>query len=246
MGAFAALLIALGIVAVIYGLIMRSKSGRISKTPLVTTGDAASRGDSVATPKGVLSVQGSVQCPQVLTAPASGTPCLYYQLEVVGTWKVGDQTKRHTYVSEKVAAPFMIDDGSGPVPIDASKGGDFDMQKSFNDTKKEGMFDDLKSAVGKGAPMMFGGYAFQNPIGSKANKFTCTEKILPVPENLFALGKHAQGVITAPGFRSLMLSGQTREQLMGSSAKNAKMAFIGGAAAAGVGLVVGVVSALIG
>ena len=44
----------------------------------------------------------------------------------------------------------------------------------------------------------------------------------------------------------MILSEKGREGLLGASAKNAKMAFIGGAAAAGVGLILGVVSAVMG
>lgn len=241
MGAFAALLVGLGIIVVIYGAIMKFKAGRIAKAPLLSTGDAARRGQE----NGAVSVQGNVQCPQPLLSPVTGTPCLYYELKVVGSWKEGEQNKEKDYVHEKVAAPFALDDGSGQIAIDASKGGDFDMQQTFNEEKKEGFFADLKNALGKGQPIMFGNYAFPNPPLSKANKFRCTERVLPMPQQLFALGKLEQSVLTTPGFTSLMLSPKTRDDLLGSSAKSAKMAFIGGAASAGVGLVVGVVSALI-
>jgi len=245
MGAIASILIAGGIVALIVGGYLKFKGGRIAKTPFVPTGEAA-RNPSAADPKGKISVQGAVQCPQPLLSPVTGTPCLYYQLKVVGSWKAGDSTKTKTYIEDKIAAAFQLDDGSGGIPIDASGGGDMDMQKTFDETQKEGFFADLKSAVGKGQPMMFGNYAFANPPMSKANKFHCTERIVPVPQQAFALGKLQEGVVTGAGMLGLMLSPKTREDLMGSSAKNSKMAFIGGAAASGVGLVTGVVSALIG
>ena len=49
-----------------------------------------------------------------------------------------------------MSADFTIDDGSGAVKVDASKGGDFDdvLEKTFDQTKKEGFFADLKNAVG--------------------------------------------------------------------------------------------------
>ncbi len=246
MGAIAALLVAVGIIVVIYGAIMKFKAGRIAKAPFVSTGDAATRGAQLAGDKGAISTEGRVDCPQPLLSPVTQTPCLYYELKVVGSWKEGDQNKEKDYVHEKVAAPFALNDGSGPIPVDASKGGDFDVQQTFDDTKKEGFFADLKGAVGKGEPIMFGHYAFPNPPMSKANKFRCIEKVVPMPQQLFALGKLEQGVITSPGFLSLVLSPKTRDELLGSSAKSAKMALIGGAASAGVGLVVGVVSTLVG
>ena len=126
--------------------------------------DAASN-PSVADAKGRVSVEGNVECPQPLVAPCSGQPCLYYVLKVEGSWKEGDSTKSKTYLEEKIAAPFSLNDGSGGLPIDASKGGDYDMQTSFNETKKEGFFADLKNAVGKKEPIMFGNFAFENQIG---------------------------------------------------------------------------------
>ena len=242
MGAIAALLVGSGIVALIVGGYLKYKGGKIAKTPLVPTGDAA-RG-AVGADK--ISVEGLVECPQPLVSPVTGTPCLYYQLEVVGSWKEGDTKKTHTYVQEKHAAPFMVDDGSGGVPIDASGGGDLELQKTFDDTKKEGMFADLKGALGRGEPIMFGQYAFANPPMSKANTFQCTEKIVPMTPRAFALGKMEQGVLTGAGMFGLLLSAKSRDELLGSSAKNAKLAFIGGAAASGVGLVVGVVSTFVG
>ena len=163
-----------------------------------------------------------------------------------GFWKEGETDKSKEYVLEKVAAPFALNDGSGSIMIDASKGGDFDMKQTFDETKKEGFFADLKNAMGKGAPMMFGHYAFVNPTLSKASSFQCVERIVPVPEKAFALGPLENGAISSNGMLGLMLSARSRAELLGSTAKNSKMAFIGGAAAAGVGLLVGVVSAFVG
>lgn len=239
MGALAAILVGGGIVALIVGGYLKFKGGRLSKTPLLPTGSAASASDKV-------SVQGNVGCPQPLLSPVTQTPCLYYDLKVVGTWKEGDNNKSKDYVHEKVAAAFTIDDGSGPLPIDASGGGDYDgMQKTFDETKKEGFFADLKNAVGTPEPMMFGQYAFANPPMSKANKFHCTERIMPLPPTAFALGKIESGVLTSPGMFGLMLSNKSRDELLGSTAKNSKMAFIGGGAAAGIGMVVGIISSFL-
>ena len=246
MGAIAAILVAGGIVALIVGAYLKFiKGGKLAKTPFVRTGEAAGN-PNVTDPKGRVSVQGTVQCPQPLISPVTGTECLYYELEVIGHWKVGDSSKKSTYVEDKTAAGFQLDDGSGGIPIDASGGGDLELKKTFEESKKEGFFADLKGAVGKGEPIMFGNYAFQNPPMSKANRFVCTERVVPMAQQAFALGKLQEGVITGAGMFGLMLSSRSRDDLVGSSAKNAKMAFIGGAAASGVGLVVGVVSALMG
>ncbi len=243
MGIVAVLLTAGGIVALIWGFVQKFKAGRLAKAPFVKTGDAAAKGASVAGEKGAISVQGRVNASQLLTSPVTGTQCLYYELKVVGKWKDGDTEKSKDYVDEKAAAQFMVDDGTGGIRVDASKGGDFDcIEKSFDETKKEGMFADLKSAVGKGQPIMFGSYAFQNPPMSTANKFECVEKIVKPQQQLFVLGKIENNTIGSPSWTSLILSSKTRDELLGSTAKAAKNFLIGGAAAAGVGVVLGVVS----
>lgn len=244
MGAIAAVLVGGAIVAFIVGAYLKYKGGRISKAPYVPTGQALD--PSRADPKGTISTEGNVECPQPLLSPVTGTPCLYYTLKVVGTWKEGDATRSKTYVEEKVAAPFHLNDGSGSVPIDASQGGDYDLKKTFSETKKEGFFADLKNAIGTPEPIMFGNYAFANPPMSKANSFQCVEQIVPVEPKAFVLGKLENGRITSAGMFGMILSAKGREALLGSSAKNAKLAFVGGAAAAGVGLVLGVVSAVVG
>ncbi|MCA9670039.1 MAG: hypothetical protein KC503_30800 [Myxococcales bacterium] len=235
---------ALGVVAIIYAVMQKLKAGRLAKTPFAKTGDVANNGAAVSDPKGAVSVEGQVNCPQPLIAPASGRECLYYELKVVGEWKDGDEKKKKDYVDEKCAAGFTLDDGSGAVLIDAREGGDFDEETSYDETKKEGFFSDLRAAVGREKPIMFGNYEFYSGV-SKANKFTCTETIVPVQPKLFALGVHREGVITAPKWRSLILSTKGRDALMGSTAKAAKFSFIGGGSAVGVGAILAVIGLLI-
>ena len=246
MGFVATILSALGVIGLIWGLMQKFKAGRLAKAPFVKTGDAANRGAAVAGPRGAVSAEGNVACGAPLTAPASGTPCLYYELKVEGSWKDGDSTKSKDYVDEKQAAIFAVDDGSGPVDVLASGGGDFDMEETFSETKKEGFLADLKGAIGKGKPIMFGQYAFENPPMSKANKFKCTERVLKVHPRLYVLGKSEGRAIGSPSWTSLILSQKSRDQLMGATAKAAKGFLIGGAAVLGVGVILGVISLFVG
>jgi hypothetical protein len=245
MGALAALLVVAGIVCLIWAAMQKFKAGRLAKAPFAKTGEVASNGDKVAGEKGAISVEGDVKCAAPLISPVTGTPCLYYELKVMGSWKEGDETKEKEYHSEKKAAAFGIDDGSGIVQVDASSGGDYEpFEKTFDETKKEGFFADLKSAVGKGEPIMFGKFAFENPTMSVADKFTCTEKLVKVQPRMFALGKHEGGQIKSPSWTSLILSNKTRDALLGSTAKAAKNFGIGGGAALAVGLILGIVSSV--
>jgi E3 Ubiquitin ligase len=245
MTAAAAILVALGIVALIWGGMQKYKAGRLSKTPFVPTGKAASD-PAAAGDKGAIAAEGTVQVQQVLRSPVTGTECLYYELEVIGSWKDGDSTKSKNYIEDKEAAAFMLDDGSGPVAIAAGEGGDFDgLAQTFDETKKEGFFADLKSAVGRGEPITFGQYSFHNPVNSHASQFQCVERVMPVAPRLFACGKLDQGRIGAPSWASMILSTKTRDELVGSTAKTAKAFLAGGAAAATVGGVLGLVATMI-
>jgi len=233
----------LGLIFVIYGLFQRYKAGRLLKAPFASTGDVASRGSAVADPKGAVSVQGEVKCAAPLIAPASGTPCLYYELKVVGKWKDGDSTQSKDYVDEKRCAEFTLDDGSGAVRIDASEGGDFEpFEKTFEQTKKEGFFADLKNAVGKKEPIVFGQYQFDNPPMSKANEFVCVEKVLKVQPRLFVLGKHESGRLAAPKWTSMIVDARSRDELLGATAKSSKRSLIGGGVALAAGVILGIVS----
>jgi hypothetical protein len=246
MGAIAAIFVGFGIIGVIWGVMQKLKAGRLSKAPLVSTGDAAGRGDQVAGPHGAIAVQGAVEARRRLVSPVTGTECLYYELKVVGTWKEGDSTKSKDYVHEKACAELYVNDGTGAVRVDASGGGDFDpCPKTFEETKKEGFLADLKNAMGQGQPIMFGSYAFTNPTLSKADKFTCTERVMPLQSSLYVCGRSLNGTIGAPQIASLILSSKSRDELLGSTARNAKRFLLGGAATAVVGAVLGVVSSLV-
>jgi hypothetical protein len=242
MAGIAALLVVAAIVALIWGGLQKFKAGRLAAAPFAKSNDVATRGASVAGNKGAVSVEGNVRCDAPLVSPVTGTPCLYYKVKVVGSWKEGDSTKSKDYYNDEQAVGFAVDDGSGPVPVDARKGGDFDLDKKYDETKKEGFFADIKNAVGMKEPIVFGNFAFQNPPMSVADKFNCTEYVLPVHPRVFVLGKHDSGVITTPSWTSLIISKKTRDQLMGSTAKAAKFSFIGGGAGLALGMMLGLVA----
>lgn len=226
----------IGCLIMIFGLLKKLKAGRLSQTPFVPTSDAAERGDQVAGAKGAISVEGDVQCDEPLTAPASGEPCLYYELEVTGSWKEGDSRKSKTYVSEKVYADFALDDGSGAVQIVTEKGASFDpLERTFSETKKEGFLADLKGLVGKNQIMQFGQYGFRNPTMSKADTFTCTERVYKTHPRLYVCGKADNGTITKPGWSSLLVANKTRDALLGSTMKASKLALTIGTIAFGFG-----------
>ncbi len=235
MGPIAAIIVALSIVALIYALLQKRKASRITKAEQIQSGGLSQRPNGSA-----VSVEGR-PVGQGLLSPVTQTPCLYYELEVEGFWKDGDSEKSKTYLDLK-EGHVGVDDGSGVAPLNLQGGGDFDLRQTFNETKKEGMFDDLKNALGKGKPIVFGHYNFENPVNSKANKFVCTERVFEATNNIYAAGYVKDGVLSGKGLFSLLVSPKTRGELLDAALGTAKKTFIGAAAGIGVGVVLGIVS----
>lgn len=247
MGAIGGLIVSISIVVVLFGAYKKYQAGKLASAPFVSTGDASS--GTGAGEKGAISCQGDVKVEQMLISPVTKTECLYYELKVVGSWKEGDTSKNKDYISEKKAAAIQLDDGSGAVLLNANDGGDFDgLEKTFDESKKEGLFADLKGAVGKGEPIMFGEYPFENPPMSKADKFTCTEKVLKPSPKLFVSGKFAEGVITTPDgmLGTLMLSPKSRDELLGDTLAQATKFMKFGGIGVGVGLLIGIIGMFVG
>jgi hypothetical protein len=241
MGALAAIIIAASIIALVWGIFQKVKAGRVMDAPLVRTGDAGQRGAQVANPKGGLSAQGNVLCQQPLTSPMSGVPCLYYSLKVTASWKEGDATKTKELQHHKMAAQFAIDDGTGPVWVDATEGGDFEPNKTQEVTQGTGIIGGIT-----GQELVFGNFRVQTGMLALGTKYTVREEILPVVPRLYACGKTVNGSIAAPGFRSLILSNKSRDELLASATKGSKYSFIGGGVAFALGGILAVLSAVFG
>ncbi len=235
MGAVAAIVVALSIVVLIYAMLMKRKASRITKADHMQSGAASGAPNGKA-----VSVQGRPVA-NPLVSPVTGTQCLYYEVEVEGFWKDGDTKKSETYLDIN-EGQVGVDDGTGVVPLNLAGGGDFDLKQTFQRSQKEGMFDDLKNALGKGKPIVFGNFNFENPVNSKANEFRCTEKVFIAEGNVYAAGYVKDGVLSGKGLFSLLVSSKTRDELLDDAMGNAKKAFMGGGIGLGAGLLVGVIS----
>lgn len=224
--------VALGILGIVWGIFQKVKAGRVADAPLVPTGDVARRGREVAGPKGQISAQGNVVCRTPLVAPFSGTPCLFYSIRCTAEWKELEETKSKVLHEEKVAADFVVDDGSGGVAIDAREGGDFEPTQTKRETKSTGLLGGLA-----GTALMFGNYRVQTGMLSLGTKYTVQEEVMPVVPRVYACGRVADagGAITAPSWRSLILSQKSREELLAAATKGAKTFLLAGAVAVALG-----------
>lgn len=215
------LVMVLALVAVAVGFLQRRKLGKIIATPFKKTGEAAGVGGDV-------SCEGEVQAITPLNAPCSGRPCLYYEIEIKQTWekqvRTADGTKKktgsRTAHTSKAGSTFHLDDGSGPVKVEA---GD-----SIN-----GTFD--KSFEGKGAGqghLTYGQYQVQigSPTEGHATGTKCVERIIPAEGRLFVLGKMDDATVKKRDgmMGKLLLSTKGRDSLMGATKRNMMIAFIAG------------------
>lgn len=241
MGGFAALLIGIGIIVLIYALMQRAKVGRVS-APLFKTGALAQGGAAAAGDGGKASVEGNVVCPQPLISPCTGKQCLYFHVKIVGRRKEGDKTVENTLRDDKQAAQFAIDDGSGPVAVNAIEGGDFEPDEKFVERTKTGLIGGLV-----GQELQFGNLRVASGILALGTEYTCEEHVLPVQPRLYVNGKMAGNAIAKPGFpRSMIISNKTRDEVLGSAQAGAKYAFMGGGGSVAVGAILGVVASLMG
>jgi hypothetical protein len=228
------LLVGLGVVG--FGFFQHLKGKRILSAPFKTTGELKAN-PTTSDPKGAISTEGAVVPPATpLLSPASKQPCLAYELKIERLWEKVETTQDGTKTVKgsdtldtiKGGAVFGLDDGSGVISVDVTKGGDFD-------TLKDGFKKELNGR-GWASQIQFGEYAYDVPVISDSEKYTigfkATEKYAPVEGKLFVLGKLEGASIVKPGWRSLTLSSKGRDGLLGSIQKKKKFSFIGGGVAA--------------
>lgn len=231
-----------------FGL-QKYKAGRLAKAPFVKTNEAATEGEKVAGDKGAISVEGDVTCEEPLLSPITKSECLYYELSVVAEWKAGEKNEKLSVLNEKQAAPFTLDDGSGPVAVDASGGGDFeDIKSSFSKKKGRGI-------VATSDSIEFGEHGFSVLTGQKINnrvipqsaKYRVEEKILAPVDHLYANGKLTEeNTVGSPSWASLILTTKTREELVSGTENFAKKLMYVAAASSVLGVLLAGIGAAMG
>jgi E3 Ubiquitin ligase len=228
--------------AVIFGFLQHRAAKKLLEAPFHKTGEVASN-PSLADAKGLVSFEGALQpMMQPLFAPASGRPCIYFEVEVERLWKKWETTEngstersgKTNVRRDKVGSVFAVDDGSGPMQVDAREGvkaDDKDMTQTFEQT--------INMSSGDG---MVGQYRFSVPSSMSSDEHTygvrVVEKIIEAQGPMFVAGKHAGPAVTkSSGLTgNLRLSRRGREALIGGQRKKAKIGFIAAAATAVIGL----------
>lgn len=221
-------ILTISILVLIYSALMKRKASRIRKAEHIQTGTLGQKEDGTA-----VSIEGR-SVGEELLSPVTHTPCLYYELNVEGSWDNDDSddddsTKSETYLDKKEGR-IGIDDGSGVAHLDIDKAEELELRETFRETKKEGRYDDLVNTLGMNRPIVFRNFNFTNPPGSEADRFTCTEKVFEETDTVFAAGYTKEGVLSDKGMSSLIVSKKGREALLEEAMSDSKKAFYGGLA----------------
>jgi hypothetical protein len=222
-------LVVLAFVGLLFGLLQHLKGKKILAAPFRKTGEIA-QNPGVADAKGIVSCEGAVSAQQPAVAPCSGTPCLYYEIQVVQEWSKhvmtenGSKTEKgkDTIQTVKSGAVFFVDDGSGPIAVDPREGMDVDLDKSFEQSQNVSYGD-----------VMFGQFHAHVPPASgdkHGHGVKVVEKIVPVQGGMFVMGQLANQAISKPKgmLGTLRASRKGRAALLGATKRNAIIGFVAG------------------
>ena len=216
--------------AAIAGFTQQRKMKRLLDADHKKTGELTAQQHGTG-PKALYSAEGKVVPGQVLTAPCSGQQCVYYEIKVEQKWEkqvrtengMKKQTGTTTAHSEKQGCVFAIDDGSGPVAVNALEGVSAKMEKAF----------DQKNSAPHGH-ISFGNYSCHiGPVTGEGygTGTRCIETIVPASGDMFAMGKLAGGQLAKPDgmMGKLLLSNKGRDSLIGATKRNMMIGYVSGA-----------------
>jgi hypothetical protein len=221
-------LIAVAVIAILFAVFKFMQVKKLSSSTLHKTGEL-SRNPSIAGPKGDCSAEGNVVVQQPIVAPCSGKPAIYYEITVKRKWEKYENTEdgqkkvtgSDTISTVKQAAQFYVDDGSGPVGVDARQDVTADTQQAFKQEQK--------GVIGQ---IMFGQFTANVPSGGdkSTTAVEVTEMILPPEGKLFVMGKLAGGVITKTDgmMGKLTLSTKGKEGHVAQVRKHGILALVAG------------------
>jgi E3 ubiquitin ligase len=240
------LLLAAAIAAFVVWFIQNGKAGKIKTVPFKKPSEIAQQGANAGDDKQMVSTEGQV-AGQPLAAPMSGMACLYYELHVTRGYHSksknaeGQTVKNHgtkKVLERKEGTLFTLTDGTGSVAIDCTKAPAMELKQAHRNRINQGL---VPRAVQFGSITVEVEGLASNVAGAllggeTTDYYEGVEMIVPFVQGqkLYALGKLAPTngalAIGPSGWGGLMLSDKGREGALGSAAKTAKLALIGGAA----------------
>jgi len=219
----------------------KQKSAIMGQTETSNASDVAS-----IVPGRLVEVKGTVRCDKPLTSEMAEKTCVYYASTVTREYLERDYDDDNDAGSDRSSeiiaqnvqfAPFVVEDDSGSVAVDA-EGAEVDARQVVNRFDRN---------VGNEGSFSLGGMTVNLGGGERTIGYRYTESILPVDESVYMLGTVQEGGgIGAPqpgeGGHRFVVSHRSEEAHTQSLGKTALWLGVGGAAS----LVLGVVLLIIG
>ncbi len=259
MTAIGGILLFIGVLALLGGLRQRMRLGRLSSTPFATPSEVASKGKSIADPKGGISTEGQVKHGDLLTSPVTKTPCLFYMMRLEAEWKVGESETKKTITEITEGTKFQVVDANGQVSVHVEPNmhattDDLALAEKYDRKKfSRGLLGSMTSKPIEVTPHFqipgvvhyeSGGKQYEVP--SHAN-FFLTERVMEPKPFFYVNGKlNDDGVIGKHNWIGLLVKEKKRDELIGETGAFAKKLFIGGGIGAGIGaivLLIGIITA---
>lgn len=244
-------LLFIGVLALLGGLRQRMRLGRLSTTPFAPPSEVASKGKSLADPKGGISTEGEVRHGDLLISPVTKTPCLFYVMKLEAEWKVGDSDTKKTITEATEGMTFQVVDANGQVSVNVepnlhATADDLALVEKYGRKKfSRGLLGSMTSKPIEVTPHFqipgsvtyeSGGKHYEVP--SHAN-FFLTERVLEPRPFFYVNGKlNDDGVIGKHNWVGLLVKDKKRDELIGETGAFARKLFIGGGIGAGIGAIV--------
>ncbi len=247
MVAFLILLLFAVIFLVAGGVLLYFRNRTKQKSALMSQTETSNASDVKGLAPGTLvEVKGMLRCEEPLTSEMAEKMCAYYSSTVTREYlrpdhdddnDVGSDRRTEIIAQNVQYAPFVVEDDSGSVPIDA-EGAEFDARQVMNrfdrNTGNEGTFS-------------LGGVSVNLGGGERTIGYRYTESILPVDESVYVLGTVQEGggigsPTSGEGGHRFVVSHRPEEAHAQSLGKTALWLGVGGAAA----LVLGVILLVVG
>jgi hypothetical protein len=234
-----------GVAGIIFGIRMLLKLRKMTNVPFRKPSEIFKMGPAAADTKGLVSTEGRAEAPS-LRAPMSGQPCLAYEYTIELAWEKEKVTERGSETEKGKTrlgdayegAKVRVSDEAGAVTVDLVKKPDARFEESFSDKIKVG---NMVPAV-----LQFGQMEFQRqalPEDRRTVAFIGTERIIKVPERIYALGALKGTTIGEPEGAlagKLALSTEGREHLLKTTKRNQMLGFAIGAVLAVGGSALGI------
>jgi E3 Ubiquitin ligase len=222
----------------------RQKSALMSQTET----SAASEVGGLA-PGTLAEVKGTIRCEEPLTSEMAEKTCAYYSSTVTREYLERDHDddndvgsdRRSEIIAQNVQfAPFVVEDDSGSVAVDA-EGAEVDARQVVNRFDRD---------TGNEGSISLGGVTVNLGGGERTIGYRYTESILPVDESVYVLGTVQEdgGIGAAQSGeegRRFVVSHRSEEALGQSLGKTALWLGVGGAGAIAVGVILLVVGIIV-